>query len=231
MLLAETGRPLIVHTVEAAAKNSKTDSIIVATDDQAIFDVVESFGHQVEMTSADHVSGTDRVAEVAQRHPEFDIVVNLQGDEPAISGQAIDLAIEMLHRDPQAMLSTLATPIRSRELFHDPSCVKVVLDAGGRALYFSRSPIPHVRGSQADDPLPASPDTFLQHIGLYAYRRELLMKFSQLPDCPLEKLESLEQLRVLSAGYSICVGLVDEPLRGIDTRQDYELFVRKWASG
>lgn len=231
MLLSETGRPLVVHTVEAAAQNTKTSSIIVATDDQAILEAVESHGHQVEMTSADHLSGTDRVAEVAQRHPEFDIIVNLQGDEPAISGQAIDLAIEMLELNPQAMLSTLATPIRSRELLEDPSCVKVVLDADGKALYFSRSPIPHVRGGHQDELLSAEPAHFLQHIGLYAYRRELLMEFSQLPTCPLEKLESLEQLRVLSAGYSILVGLVDEPLRGIDTPEDYELFVRKWASG
>lgn len=236
MLLAETGRPLVVHTVEAAAANTKTDQIIVATDDDLIFETVEGFGHPVEMTSSEHQSGTDRVAEVARRHPEFEIVVNLQGDEPAISGAAIDLAIDMLQQNPEAMVSTLATPIRSRAMLEDPACVKVVLDSTGQALYFSRSPIPHVRGSDSTDPLPKAvggegKSEFLQHVGLYAYRRELLLKYSNLPPCPMETLESLEQLRVLFAGYSICVGIIDEPLCGIDTPEDYALFVRNWASG
>ena len=230
MLLSETGKSLIQHTVEAASTNSKTVNVIVATDDQEIFKIVESFGGTAEMTSVNHVSGTDRVAEVAQRHAEFDVVVNLQGDEPGISGKAIDLAISMLEENPDAMISTLATPIRSKELLHDPACVKVVCDGKKRAMYFSRSPIPHPR-TWSDELLTAEPPHFLQHVGLYAYRRELLLKFSSLPPCPMEKLESLEQLRVLSAGYSICVGLIDEPLLGIDTREDYELFVRKLASG
>ncbi len=230
MLLDETGKPLIVHTLEAAGKNSKTDSVIVATDDEEIFSVVERCGHAVEMTSVDHQSGTDRVAEVIERHPEFDIVVNLQGDEPGISGEAIDLAISMLEQNPDVMLSTLATPIRSKELLEDPACVKVVLDQKGQALYFSRSPVPHAR-EWSDDLLADEPARFLQHVGLYAFRRELLLQFPSLPECRLESLERLEQLRVLSAGYSICVGLIDEPILGIDTPEDYQQFVRKWASG
>jgi 3-deoxy-manno-octulosonate cytidylyltransferase (CMP-KDO synthetase) len=231
MLLAETGKPLIVHTVEAASASAKASSIVVATDDQQILEAVQAAGHTAEMTRADHQSGSDRIAEVAQRHPDYEIVVNLQGDEPEISGESIDLAISMLEDNPQVMVSTLATPIRSKELLNDPSCVKVVVDGKGRALYFSRSPIPHAR-TWSDDLLDAGPPAaFLQHVGLYAYRRDLLLKFSSLPPCPNEKLESLEQLRVLSAGYSICVGLVDEPLQGIDTREDYDLFVRNLACG
>jgi len=230
MLLAETGRTLIEHTVEAATKNSKTDSIIVATDDPSIFAAVQKSGAAAEMTSVDHASGTDRIAEVAERHTEFEIVVNLQGDEPEIPGSAIDMAISILEQNPDAMVATLATPIRSKEQLEDPACVKVVLDGHGRAMYFSRSPIPHARTWQ-DQLLADEKPNFLQHVGLYAYRREFLLKFSDLPACPTEKLESLEQLRVLSAGYAIYVGLIDEPIVGIDTLEDYELFVRKCNSG
>lgn len=230
MLLSETGMTLIEHTVEAAAKNSKTDSIIVATDDQEILSVVQKSGAAAEMTLADHASGTDRIAEVARRHPEFEIVVNLQGDEPEIPGAAIDLAISILEQNSEAVVATLATPIRSKELLEDPACVKVVLDGDGRAMYFSRSPIPHAR-TWRDELLAGNRPNFLQHVGLYAYRREFLLKFPNLPACPTEKLESLEQLRVLSAGYAIYVGLIDEPVVGIDTREDYELFVRKCNSG
>ena len=230
MLLSETGKSLIQHTVEAASTNSKTVNVIVATDDQEIFKIVESFGGTAEMTSVNHVSGTDRVAEVAQRHAEFDVVVNLQGDEPEIPGAAIDLAISILEQNPAAVMSTLATPIRSRALLEDPACVKVVTDENGRAMYFSRSPIPHAR-TWSDDLLTAQVANFLQHVGLYAYRRDFLLKFPDLPSCSAEKLESLEQLRVLSAGYAVSVGLIDEPIVGIDTREDYELFVRKCNSG
>lgn len=230
MLLSETGSTLIEHTVKAAAQNSKTDSIIVATDDQEILEAVVNSGGAAEMTAVDHVSGTDRVAEVASRHSEFEIVVNLQGDEPEIPGAAIDLAISILEQNDDAMVATLATPIRSKELLEDPACVKVVLDDRGRAMYFSRSPIPHAR-TWSDDLLDEENVNFLQHVGLYAYRREFLLKFPDLPSCPSEKLESLEQLRVLSAGYAIYVGLIDEPIVGIDTREDYDLFVRKCNSG
>ena len=230
MLLAETGKSLIQHTVEAAGKNSRTDRIIVATDDQQIASTVEGFGGVAQMTSKDHVSGTDRVAEVAANEPSFDIVVNLQGDEPEIPGAAIDLAISLLEQNPEAMVSTLATPIRSRELLNDSACVKVVLDQRGRAMYFSRSPIPHAR-QWSDELLETQPGNFLQHVGLYAYRREFLLQFPDLPSCPAEKLESLEQLRVLSAGYPVFVGLIDQPVVGIDTPEDYELFVTKCNNG
>lgn len=229
MLLSETGKPLIQHTVEAAAANSKTESIIVATDDSELLTVVEGFGGVAEMTSVDHTSGSDRVAEVASRHEPFDIVVNLQGDEPDIPGQAIDLAISILEDTPEAMVATLATPIRNRAVLEDPACVKVVLGNDSRAMYFSRSPIPYPRNWN-DELLQQEPANFLQHVGIYAYRREFLMNFSKLPPCASERLESLEQLRVLSAGYPVFVGQIDSPIFGIDTPEDYKEFVRKCNS-
>ena len=229
MLLSETGKPLIQHTVEAASTNTKTESIIVATDDSELLSVVQGFGGTAEMTSVDHSSGSDRVAEVASRHESFDIVVNLQGDEPDIPGQAIDLAISILEDNPTAMVATLATPIRDRAVLDDHACVKVVLANDGRAMYFSRSPIPFPR-KWDDGLLQEQPANFLQHVGIYAYRREFLMKFSELPACNSERLESLEQLRVLSAGYPVFVGQIDSPIFGIDTPEDYKEFVRKCNS-
>ncbi len=146
-----------------------------------------------------------------------------------MSPTTIDLAIELLEGDPQAVMSTLATPIRSRQQLEDPACVKVVCDRAGRALYFSRSPIPAAR--QWDDALLcADPPLMLQHIGLYVYRREFLLKFAELPPSRLEQVENLEQLRVLAAGYPIQVGIVDEATHGIDTPADYRAFVSRTGS-
>jgi 3-deoxy-manno-octulosonate cytidylyltransferase (CMP-KDO synthetase) len=187
---------------------------------------VLAFGGNVEMTSPDCPSGTDRVAEVARRLEGIDIVVNVQGDEPEIAGASIDLAIRLLQDNPAAVMSTLATPIRSRKQFQDPACVKVVFDSAGRALYFSRSPIPCPR--QWDDGLlEAEPPHFYQHVGLYAYRRDFLLKLAAMPPSQLENLEKLEQLRVLQAGYSILVGVVRESTFGIDTPEDYAAFVSR----
>jgi 3-deoxy-manno-octulosonate cytidylyltransferase (CMP-KDO synthetase) len=198
----------------------------VATDHAEIFDEVRSFGGQVEMTSPTAPSGTDRVAEVARRMADADIIVNVQGDEPEIAGSAIDLAIELLEENPDAQMSTLATPIRCRRQLEDPACVKVAFDGRSRAMYFSRSVIPHPR--QWDDALLSSnPPTFYQHVGLYAYRREFLLKLAAMPPCRLEQVEKLEQLRVLDAGYAILVGVIDEPTFGIDTSADYRAFVEK----
>lgn len=227
LLLQETGKPLIQHTYESALKSRLPSDVLVAVDDSELFRQVEAFGGKVRMTSPEAASGTDRVAEVARELSDIDIVVNVQGDEPEISGDAIDLAIRLLEADPTSVMSTLATPIRDRDQLHDPSCVKVVFDQRGRAMYFSRSPIPHAR-EWHDRLLAEDPPLFYQHIGLYAYRRDFLLSVAKLPQSPLECLESLEQLRVLSAGYSIAVGAVDEPTVGIDTREDYESFVARW---
>jgi 3-deoxy-manno-octulosonate cytidylyltransferase (CMP-KDO synthetase) len=226
MLLAETGKPLIQHTCEAAALAKKPASVWVATDHEAIEAAVRSFGGNVIMTDPDLPSGTDRVAEVARRLDDVDIVVNLQGDEPDLSGVAIDRAVALLEEHPEAVMSTLATPIRNRGQLDDPGCVKVVFDESGRALYFSRSPIPHPR-EWDESLLTTEPANFYQHVGLYAYRREFLLGLSKLPPCPLEQIERLEQLRVLNAGHQILVAVVDEPSFGIDTEHDYRTFVER----
>ena len=178
------------------------------------------------MTSPNAPSGTDRVAEIARRLTDADIIVNVQGDEPEIAGRSIDLAIELLEASPTAVMSTLATPIRRRRQLKDPACVKVVFDRQGRAIYFSRSVIPCPRHWN-DALLSSDPATFYQHVGLYAYRREFLLETRLDGASPLEQIEKLEQLRVLEAGYSILVGVVDEPTFGIDTPEDYRVFVEK----
>ena len=226
LLLAETGKPLIEHTYESAARAHLASGLCVAADHEEIAAAVRAFGGQVRMTSPDCASGTDRVAEVARQMTDVEIFVNVQGDEPELSGEAIDRVIDLLARDSAAVMATLATPIRSRRQLDDPACVKVVFDRQGRALYFSRSPIPHAR--QWDDSLlSAEPANFHQHIGLYAYRRDFLLRIAGIPRTPLERLENLEQLRVLESGYSIAVGVIDEPTVGIDTPEDYRAFVAR----
>jgi 3-deoxy-manno-octulosonate cytidylyltransferase (CMP-KDO synthetase) len=227
-LLSDTGRPLIQHVVEGARKASRLDRVIVATDDTRIAEAVVGFGGECVMTRSDHPTGTDRVAEVAAGLPGARIVVNLQGDEPEISGHALDLVVELLERDPDAPMATLATPIVSEEVYRDPSCVKVVCSAAGRALYFSRSPIPHHRDGASSRP-PGQPLAYL-HLGLYAYRRDFLLALATLPPSPLESTERLEQLRVLESGRPIAVGIVDEPSVGIDTPEDYRRFVARWRA-
>lgn len=229
LLLRETGKSLIQHTYEAARQARLPRGVCVAVDHEELFKEVLAFGGQAEMTDPNAASGTDRVAEIARRMMDVDIFVNVQGDEPELSGETIDQAVRLLVERPELVMSTLATPIRSREQLLDPACVKVVFDSSGRALYFSRSPIPHAR--EWDDCLLKDlPPHFFQHIGLYAYRREFLLRLAGMPPSSLEKVEKLEQLRVLEAGYEIGVGVVDEPTRGIDTPEDYRAFVERWRS-
>ena len=227
LLLCETGKPLIQHTYESASQAMLPASVTVACDHKEIFDTVKRFGGSVQMTSLDAPSGTDRVAEVAADLDDVDIIVNVQGDEPEIEGSSIDLAVQMLIDHPDAVMSTLATPLRDRQKLEDTACVKVVFDAQHRALYFSRSVIPHPRSGLLEEHLLQSPPLFYQHIGLYAYRREFLLRLSPLPQSDLEKMESLEQLRVLHHGYSIVVGTADEAALGIDTPEDYRRFVER----
>jgi len=226
LLLRETGKSLIQHAYEAAQRSARASGVCVAADCAEIFDEVRSFGGRAELTDPAAPSGTDRVAQLARRMTDADIIVNLQGDEPEIAGSSIDLAIELLEKNTDAVMSTLATPIRRRRQLDDPACVKVVFDAAGRALYFSRSAIPHPR--QWDDALLSSdPPTFYQHVGLYAYRREFLLELASMPPSSLELTEKLEQLRAVQAGYSILVGVIDQPTFGIDTPEDYRAFVEK----
>lgn len=225
LLLNETGKPLIQYPYEAAIRSQLASGVCVACDDQKILDVVEGFGGKAILTDPNAASGTDRIAEVAAKlDDDIEIVVNVQGDEPDLDPKSIDLLIELLASDPDAQMATLATPIHRREDLDDPACVKVVFDKNGRALYFSRSPIPFPR-SWSEDLLSADPPLFYQHLGIYAYRRAFLLSITRVPRSDMEKTESLEQLRVLSEGYAIRIGVVQEKSFGIDTPEDYRRFV------
>lgn len=227
-LLRETGKYLVQHVYERAAQAMSAAEVVVATDDARIRDAVRSFGGRAVMTRADHPSGTDRVAEVAAGLAA-DLIVNVQGDEPQIDPGAIDRLAALLAGDPQADLATLAVPIPDRDSYLSPNVVKVVCDDRGRALYFSRAPVPFVRDGEPD--FSARPARFLQHLGIYAYRRGFLLRLAATPPHPLEEAEKLEQLRVLGAGGAISVGLVAHAHRGVDTPADYAAFVRSYRDG
>jgi 3-deoxy-manno-octulosonate cytidylyltransferase (CMP-KDO synthetase) len=224
-LLRSTGKYLIQHVYERACLARRSRLVLVATDDPRIVAAVQSFGGDAVLTRDDHASGTDRVAEVA-RDLDVDVIINLQGDEPEIAPEALDLLPDLLERDTEAAMATLATPITNRDQWLDPNCVKVVCDESGRALYFSRSPIPYCRDAEPDFSDPSAP--YLQHVGVYAYRREFLLQLAAMPPGPLELAEKLEQLRVLSLGQRISVGLLSDANAGVDTLHDYESFVRRY---
>jgi 3-deoxy-manno-octulosonate cytidylyltransferase (CMP-KDO synthetase) len=222
-LLRETGKYLIQHVYERACAAGCGAEVIVATDDERILNAVRSFGGRAEMTRADHQTGTDRVAEVAA-NLKADLIVNVQGDEPLIDPGAIDQLVALLERDRGAVMATLAVPIRDRDTYLSPNVVKVVCDGRGRALYFSRSPIPMVRDGEPD--FSTQPPQFFQHLGIYAYRRHFLIELAKTKPHPLEECEKLEQLRVLAHGAAIQVGTVNHAHRGIDTPADYAGFVQ-----
>jgi 3-deoxy-manno-octulosonate cytidylyltransferase (CMP-KDO synthetase) len=221
-LLRETGKYLIEHVYELALKAKCTKTVIVATDDQRILDAVLSFGGNAVMTRADHPSGTDRIAEVA-RNSDAEIIVNLQGDEPQFDPAALDLLAELLIRNPNVGMATLATPLHDKAAYLNSNIVKVICDDSGRAMYFSRSPIPMVRDGEPN--FNSSPPLFLQHLGVYAYRRDILLKLASLPAHPIELTEKLEQLRALAHGIGIQVGVIPHAHRGVDTPEDYAAFV------
>src|SRR3954471_16150134 len=175
MLLRETGKTLLQHTYEAACAARKPAGVIIATDHAEIAREVEQFGGDFVLTSLHCASGTDRVAQVARQLPHAEILVNVQGDEPEMSPDNIDRVIELLEQDPAAGMATLATRIRTPEQLANPACVKVVYDEGGRAMYFSRSPIPFVRDADLSHSFN-DPPLFHQHLGIYAYRRDVLLE-------------------------------------------------------
>jgi 3-deoxy-manno-octulosonate cytidylyltransferase (CMP-KDO synthetase) len=226
LLLRETGKSVLQHTYEAAICATKPVGVCIAADHPEIVAEVVSFGGRVVMTDPAAATGTDRVAEVARSLPDIDVIVNVQGDEPNLRPESIDRVIRVLEDHPAAVMATLAAPIRDRQRLEDPACVKVVFDASGRALYFSRSPIPHVRNWD-DRLLQAEPALFHQHLGIYAYRRDFLVWLAEIPSGKMEGLEKLEQLRVLEAGVDILVAVVDEATLGIDTPEDYRAFVKQ----
>ncbi len=208
------GRPMIQHVYERASEAKLPCRVLVATDHDQVFSAVRAFGGEVMMTSPLHPTGTDRLAEVAARHEDADVIINVQGDEPLIEPVVIDQLAGEFQRDPELMMATLAAPLAEDES-HMPSVVKVVTDLAGYALYFSRSLIPYPRN-------PANGLTYLKHIGIYAYRRDFLLKYAALPPTPLEKAESLEQLRALEHGYRIKVLATDFTSVGVDTPEDLE---------
>ncbi len=222
LLLQCNGRSILQHTYEAASRAELPLSVVVAVDSSELMQEVDRFGGKAIMTDPTLPSGTDRVVEAARLSPQIDVFVNVQGDEPEIEPTAIDSVIDLLQATPAADVATLATPIVSRAHIDDPARVKVVCTHDGRALYFSRSPIPFPRDEQR-----ASSQNYLQHMGIYAYRREFLLGLSRLAPSPLEETEKLEQLRFLQAGCHIQVGVVQSAPNGIDTEDDYLDFQRR----
>jgi 3-deoxy-manno-octulosonate cytidylyltransferase (CMP-KDO synthetase) len=219
MIALLAGKPVVVHTYERARRSKRLSEVVIAADDPRLVEAVESFGVKVVMTRADHQQGTDRVAEVAESS-DADIVVNVQGDEPLIDPETIDKTIQPLLDDESVLMATARRRIQDPSEIADSNTVKVVCDAYGRALYFSRCSIPYIR--EAAEREQASKACYWQHIGLYAYRREFLLKFAQLPMSPLEKLERLEQLRALENGYAIAVVETKYQCIGVDTPEDLE---------
>jgi 3-deoxy-manno-octulosonate cytidylyltransferase (CMP-KDO synthetase) len=218
VLLDIAGRTMIEHVYRRAAAASSVDHVIVATDDRRIADVVESFGGVAVMTRSDHATGTDRIAEVVESLP-CRLVVNVQGDEPLIEPETIDAAVRPLLADRSIDLGTLSRPIRDAHEFTNPHVVKVVTDGRGDALYFSRASIPAAHATTA----PAVVITAARaHIGLYVYRRDVLLRLAALTPTPLEQLEGLEQLRALEHGLRIAVTGVQHQSAGVDTLEDLE---------
>lgn len=210
------GKPVIQRVYEQAIK--MLPEAYVATDDERIADTVRQFGGQVIMTRADHKSGTDRIEEACQKiGTTADVIVNIQGDEPFIQPSQIETLCQLFD-DPDTQIGTLGKPFETMEAVENPNSPKIVCDRRGFALYFSRSVIPYVRGKETKDWLNEFP--YLKHLGLYAYRRQVLHAITQLPQSPLELAESLEQLRWLENGYRIRVGRTNVETVGIDTPED-----------
>ena len=215
-LIEVNGKPIIQWVYEKAQQAKLADMIIVATDDERIFNAVKAFGGDVEMTSASHKCGSDRIREVAERHPEISYIVNLQGDEPLIKPESIDAVAKNVQEDENADISTLIRVLTDEVEINNPNLVKCVVDNNGYALYFSRSKIPFERNYGIA--------TFYGHLGIYGYKREALMKMTSLEQTPLERTESLEQLRALENGMKIKTSVVDFVPVGIDTLEDLEKF-------
>lgn len=223
------GKPMVQHVYERAKKANLVQDVIVATDDKRIFDAVKCFDGKAVMTSPEHKTGTDRLAEAA-KGIDAALIVNVQGDEPLIKPEMIDKAIRPMLDDHAILISTLKTRIEDEKEILDPNVVKVVTDKDGFALYFSRLPIPYVRkqgqgargqGSGNSCPFPLAP-IFYKHIGLYVYRKDFLLKFAKMKPTPLEDAEKLEQLRALENGYKIKVVETRYNSIGVDTQEDLE---------
>ena len=223
VLAKETGKFLIQHTYERVCLAKLPDKVIIAADDEKIAGACELFGAECVLTSVEHKSGTDRIAE-AVKDIDAEIIVNVQADEPEIEPANIDFLAELLIKNPDCPMATLAADIENTEQVSDPNIVKVVVDSNNYAIYFSRSVIPYNRESSGRGPL----NQYLGHLGIYAYRKDFLLKITALPQTKLEKIEKLEQLRVIENGYPILVGKVRHIGGRIDTPQQYAEFVKRY---
>lgn len=207
------GKPMIQRVYEQVAKAKKPALVIVATDDQRVFDKVESFGGMALMTQPNHPTGTDRLAEVASHHQDVDVIINVQGDEPLIDADVIDQLADLFLEDADLQMATVASPLLEEE-YDEPSAVKVICNKQGDAMYFSRSLIPYPRHAFINPPM--------KHVGIYAYRRQFLLDYAKMDPTPAEETESLEQLRALENGYAIRVIKTDKRFVGVDTPEDLE---------
>lgn len=205
------GKPMIQRVYERVTNAKKPEVFIVATDDQRVYDAVQSFGGTVVMTDANHPTGTDRLAEVAQQYTDLDVIINVQGDEPMIDANLIDQLAELFESDDVLQMATVATPLLEEE-YDEPSAVKVILNKRNDAMYFSRSLIPYPRHDFVNTPL--------KHIGIYAYRRQFLLDYAKMEPTAAEQTESLEQLRALENGFAIRVITTDKRFVGVDTPED-----------
>ena len=222
VLAKDTGKFLIQHTYEQACLAKLPEKIIIAADDEKIAIASKAFNAECVMTSTDHQSGTDRIAQ-AVADIGVDIVINLQADEPEIEPENIDLLARLLIENPHFPMATLATSFQNADQIADPNVVKVIIDCNGKAIYFSRVAIPYDRENAGI----GEANKYLRHVGIYAYRKDFLLKITTLPQTTLEKTEKLEQLRVIENGFSILVGKVNHTCEGIDTPQQYADFVKR----
>jgi len=206
------GKPMICRVYEQAVQAKSLAGVLAAVDDQRVYDAVVQDGGQAMMTSPDHPTGTDRLAEVAAAYPDMDLIINVQGDEPLIDPELIDELAAVFDEDPQLQMATVKTPMSTQTEMQNPNNVKVVTDKKGYALYFSRSLLPYPR-------VPHGRPVY-KHIGIYAYKRDFLLRYAQMEPTPLEQTESLEQLRALENGYRIRVIETDRRFVGVDTPED-----------
>jgi 3-deoxy-manno-octulosonate cytidylyltransferase (CMP-KDO synthetase) len=222
VLAKDTGKFLIQHTYERACLAKLPEKVIIAADDEKVVAAAKTFGAECVLTSPDHQSGTDRIAE-AVADMDVEIIVNLQGDEPEIDPGNIDYLAKMLMDNPDCPMATLAAEFQNAGQVSDPNIVKVIISRSNKAIYFSRSPIPYDREKSGVGDV----QQYLRHIGIYAYRKKFLLELTTLPQTPLEKIEKLEQLRAIENGYSILVGKVKHTCDGIDTPEQYAEFVKR----
>ncbi|MDX1699667.1 MAG: 3-deoxy-manno-octulosonate cytidylyltransferase [Melioribacteraceae bacterium] len=220
-LLKIGGKPMLQHTFESASKSKLLSDIIIAVDDERVYDVAKSFGAQVQMTPKEMPTGSDRIASVAEKLSGTDIIVNIQGDEPFIPAKMIDEAIEPLLFDSNVEVSTLAKRIVNEEDLNSPSVTKVVFDYNNYALYFSRSPIPYVRDVVSDKQKLRLADIY-KHFGLYVFKKEKLLQFVSLRPTDLERYEKLEQLRMLENGFKIKIVITEMESISVDTSDDLD---------